>query len=221
MLNFVIDFQKDIWNWKRIFNKEKFLYSVERLPEKDRNFVLDLNTKNDNDCADFLLKKYSSDFRADLFMIAISGKWKEIEEKFILILEKITGKKFIFFEDKITVFFTSAPLCPYNINEKWFMIFPVGDLNYADTLIAHELLHFHFQYYYEDELDKKGVKGENFHLLKESLTFLLNEPEFNDILPASDRGYVNHQEFRKKLKEMWNKNKNFDLFINEAIKSMG
>jgi len=218
MIKFIVDFQKDIWNWKRIFNNRKELYSVERLPQKDKEFILNIKNHTNNDCIDFIYKKYSSDFRADLFMIAASKEWLKIEKDFVSILEKMTGKNFIFNEDLITAFFTSAPLCPYNIAEKWFMLFPVSDLNYANTLIAHELFHFHFHSHYENYLNGKGVTGENFQLLKESLTILLNEKEFKYVLPIPDKGYEKHKEFREKLKQLWGENKNFDTFIENSIR---
>lgn len=43
---------------------------------------------------------------------------------------------------------------------------------------------------------------EQFQILKESLTFLLNY-EFSWIKMAKDNWYSSHQEFRKKLEEYW------------------
>jgi len=53
--------------------------------------------------------------------------------------------------------------------------------------------------------------------LKEALTFLLNEPEFDGIILSQDSEYPEHQELRKKLKNIWLKNKDFQKLLDQAI----
>lgn len=55
--------------------------------------------------------------------------------------------------------------------------------------------------------------------LKEALTFILNT-DFNDLLLVEDKGYPAHQKLRKKLKKIWEKEKNFNKFLDKAIMLM-
>jgi len=86
------------------------------------------------------------------------------------------------------------------------------------TTIYHELLHLQFLYYYEDYLKEKGLKKKQIEDLKESLTFLLNEPEFEEVILVKDKGYPSHQLLRKKLRKVWQREKNFRKFLDKAIK---
>jgi hypothetical protein len=53
------------------------------------------------------------------------------------------------------------------------------------NIVAHEILHFQFHTYYSDYPKVKLLDPEQYYLLKESLTFLLNH-EFKDILKEKD-----------------------------------
>lgn len=223
MLKFIIDFEKDAWNWWRIFSPKKPLYSLGKLTEKDKEFAGTLKNTSFEEAysklRDFLYQKYLIETRLDAFMIAVSKEWEKIENEYILTLEKITKREFPFKKDAITVYATTAFLNPYNVSERWMMLFPMRKIEQAKTLIAHELLHFQFHYYFERQLIGSGVLPKNFHLIKESLTFLLNEPEFQNILPFSDKCYTQAQEkMQASLKDFWNKNKNFDLLVEETVR---
>jgi hypothetical protein len=78
-------------------------------------------------------------------------------------------------------------------------------------------MHLQFLKYYKNYLKKQGLKNEQIEDIKEALTFLLNEPEFESIILSQDNGYPEHQELRQKLKNIWSKNKNFQNLIDEAI----
>jgi len=67
---------------------------------------------------------------------------------------------------------------------------------------------------------KKGLKNNQIEDLKESLTFLLNEPEFEEIILSEDTGYPEHIKLRKKLKSIWLKDKNFQNLIDEGCLNM-
>lgn len=221
MLKFIVDSQKDAWNWWRIFNSKETIYPKERLSEKNRNFVMTIEGKSFPECyhrlQDFLYEKYLTETRPDLFSIVCVKEWEAVEKKFISILEELTKKEFLFKNEIITTYITTAPLSPYNITEKWLMIFPTKDVEQIKTSIAHELFHFHFQSHYEEQIIRRGLTKNDFHLLKESITFILNEPNFKDIITILDKGYASHKEFRLILKEIWDKEKDFDLFIEKAV----
>ena len=64
---------------------------------------------------------------------------------------------------------------------------------------------------------KKGLKNNQIEDLKEALTFLLNESEFEGIILSQDNGYPEHQKLRKKLKNIWSKDRNLQNLIDETI----
>lgn len=108
-------------------------------------------------------------------------------------------------------------MCPYSEKENWFMVSMWHSIPLSITTICHEILHFQFLKYYKKYLEKKGLKNDQIEDLKEALTFLLNETEFEGIILSQDNGYPKHQELRKKLRNIWSKNKNFQNLIDEAI----
>ena len=222
MLKFIVDFEKDIWNWKRIFGSERVLYPIERLPQGDHEFIMSIKEVHDDAdinrvWIDFIEKKYGSGMRVDLFAIAAKKEWDIVEEKIFALFEQITKKPFVFRDVPITAVITTAKLAPYNVHERWLMLFPSATIEYARTLIAHELLHFHFHEQYEQALIKNGVSKDDFHTIKEAMTVLLNAEEFKDVITVPDKGYEVHNELRNKLHEEWEKTKNFDHLIDVAV----
>lgn len=88
---------------------------------------------------------------------------------------------------------------------------------FSITTICHEMLHLQFLFYYKEYLQKNGLNNDQIEDLKESLTFLLNEPEFEKIILCQDEGYPEHKELRKKLQKIWLKEKDFQKLIDKAI----
>ncbi len=56
--------------------------------------------------------------------------------------------------DEVTVYLTTIFVCPYNYKEKWFMTSFLNQPLLSVQVCAHELLHFHFLYYYYDKNSK-------------------------------------------------------------------
>ena len=148
-------------------------------------------------------------------MQALEKSWRIVEKKYFKTLSEITQKPI--FQDKFNCYFTTGLMCPYNEKENWFMVSMWSSIPTSITTICHEIMHLQFLKYYRKYLRKQGLKNEQIEVLKESLTFLLNEPEFDGIILSEDRGYPEHIKFRKKLKNIWAKNKDFKNLIDEAV----
>ncbi len=56
-----------------------------------------------------------------------------------------------------------------------------------------------------------------FEDLKEALTVLLNEKEFNKIIVSPDRGYTKHAILRKNIRNVWRKKMSFEEFLKKSI----
>lgn len=148
-------------------------------------------------------------------MQALEKSWRVVEKKYFKILSVITEQPV--FTEKFSCYFTTGLVCPYNEKENWFMVSMWHSTPFSITTICHELMHLQFLTYYKNYLKKNGLKNNQIENLKEALTFLLNEPEFEDIILSQDDGYPEHQELRKKLRNIWSKNRNFQNLIDEAI----
>lgn len=148
-------------------------------------------------------------------MQVLEQTWKSVENKYFKILSDLTKQPI--FTKQFKCYFTTGLMCPYNEKENWFMVSMWHSLPFSLTTICHELMHLQFLYYYKDALKEQGLKNTQIEDLKEALTFLLNEPEFSEIILCQDSGYPEHQELRKKLKKIWLKEKDFSKLINKAV----
>jgi hypothetical protein len=166
----------------------------------------------------YISRDYSKKYKNEVMyseMQALEKSWGTVEKKYFDILSEITGKPI--FTKKFDCYITTGFMCPDNEKEGWFMVSMWHSIPFSITTICHEIMHLQFLYYYKDYLIKSGLKKDQIENLKESLTFLLNEPEFNKVILCQDDGYPEHNELRKKLKNIWLKTKNFQKLIDGAI----
>lgn len=99
----------------------------------------------------------------------------ENKEKIIGRLKTVYEKPFPF--KTITVYLTTANICPYNFKEQWYMSGRNSNIENHISTALHELNHFMFYYYYS-ELEKE-LGTEKYELLKEGLVIFTN-PKGND-----------------------------------------
>lgn len=130
-------------------------------------------------------------------------------------LEILMSKRFV--SDRINVFVTTFHRAPYNVaNNFFYIIFRDSKEDLAIRSIYHELLHFMFHWYFWNDFSSSGFSDFEIHDFKEALTVILNPTLEKRGLPL-DIGYPDHQELRKNVEELWTKEKDFSVFINNAI----
>lgn len=115
--------------------------------------------------------------------------------------------------EKITIYMTTFPRCPYNFKEKWFAVNVFGDKNYQISVIKHELNHFFFHQKFGDK--EQEIGSENFYKIKESFT-IITLPE--------EKGYPGHHDLRINIKKRFNEGKTTEAIFNlayEQIKNGG
>lgn len=116
--------------------------------------------------------------------------WSEKNIELVEKLEKVYEKKLPF--KTLNVYLTSIPICPYNFEKRWIMVFAyTPKINTQLEIIIHELNHFMFLYHYGDLERKIGKK--KFEQLKEALT-VFTDSEYK-------KGYPNQKKLRKWLKK--------------------
>jgi len=212
-LEFIEDIKNDIANWRNSIIANSYGVDWKKfLPE-------DISIKNvrDNEyLKNYLKRKFYQSGKIPEFK-----DWLEQNVNFSQTqtdLETLMGKKFP--PENIKVFITTFQRAPYNVKQNFFyliLIWCESKRKKSITGIYHELMHFLFHIYYWDICRKAGLSDIQIHILKESSTVLLNPILKKRGLPI-DSGYTKHQRIRAKLKKIWDKEKNFELFLKKVLK---
>ncbi len=185
----------DVWNYLRSVYKfvwykhgrdnlqDKFFSA---LPERVR---IDLkNSKSEkqarNIIKDFLSQNLESR-KAKYSVVAqeLKSAWVKNGSQIENRLQKIYGRKIPF--KQIKIYLSSLPICPYNFEKKWIMVFGGAIPERQLQILTHELNHFMFYYYFGNL--KKELGKEKFESLKEALTVFTNPEE---------KGYPAQQKLR-------------------------
>lgn len=190
-MQFLVDYslEKDIQNyldagWKFTYAKHgreniqtKLL---QHYPQEFKTKLLEAKTKD-------VAKKVVKDFldsRPENFnhitkLVIKICQWILDEEKqnIIDLLQKIYQNPFPF--EKITVYVTTFPICPYNYKDRWFMVTRNNSIAGFINTAKHELNHFMFYYYFFEKLTEQKISLEKIEELKEALAIFSN-PEGND-----------------------------------------
>ncbi len=222
-LNFDYNLKKDAWSWVLIA-KDRDMWGlnwrdqIAQIPDELLEKIEKVSfSRAQKIVENYITKDSKKEYKNKVMkseMQALEKSWRVVEKKYFEILSAITGQPI--FVEKFSCYFTTGLVCPYNEKEDWFMVSMWHSTPFSITTICHELLHLQFLKYYKKYLKKKGLKNDQIEDLKEATTFLLNEAEFDGIILSQDNGYPEHQELRKKLKNIWSKNKNFQDLIDEA-----
>jgi hypothetical protein len=213
-ITFKFDKNKDVWNiWNKCNRKSLFGSNWEKMigPKLIKICKGKTFEKSKKEIEKYNSKLYNSDI-IEVFIKSTKKLWNKKEKEFFRRLEKITKKPF---KEKLTCYVTTITICPYNVNEKWFMCSLFSNLTGALLTIGHETLHFHFIEHDYKKIEKQ-IGKEKTEDLKESLTVLLNL-EFNDLFFNLDNGYPNHQELRKFIKDEWKKEKNYNKLLIKCV----
>ena len=214
-VEFKLDVEKEVWNywsaanstpkWGNDFSK----VVPEEIVKKVRNKSLDDVREYLTKCIKNIYKKHEAKIKN--YLRDVERSWKAVNGQYFSRLELITKNPF--FTDRVQVNPTTIGRCPYYTHDNSLMIC-VG-ANNPKVIIAHELMHLQFHYYFEDDL-RKIISEEDFGHIKEALTVLLNI-EFRDLLDSEDYGYPNHKRLRKFIADNWKKTKDLDLVLERCI----
>jgi len=164
-----------------------------------------------------IIKNYWKNIRSSTFAnnSELLCKWfsnflnEEGDERIIKRLENIYQKKFPF--KQINVYLTTFFSCPYNYEENWYMVNRNSSLLWLLSTSVHELNHFMFYYYFNQNLENQGFSENQREHLKEALAILTSDDskenqEKPNVLPI--------QNFIKE-----NKDKSIDKIIELVIKN--
>ena len=223
-VNFSYDLKKDAWSWM-VIAKSKDLWGMDwreqvaHIPDDLLNKIEKNNFAQAQKIVEKYIRKNSRTKYKNLVIReekqALEKSWRSVEKKYFKTLAEITQRPI--FTQKFDCYFTTGVMCPYNEKENWFMASMWRSIPASITTICHEVMHLQFLHYYKDYLKKKGLKNNQIEDLKEALTFLLDEKEFDEIILCDDNGYPEHQRLRKKLKKIWGKEKDFKKLLEKGI----
>lgn len=210
-LRFAYDIEKDIENFikgTRAVNSKK--------PTK---FQIAFSEKCGDDFEPQKIKAFIEEqdkingFNAGKEVVAVDERWKIAEPIFIERIEKIFGISYP--APIITVYLTHNERCTYNIEQNYFFV-RIGS-EFSNNTLMHELLHFYTWHSFGKKLLDEGLSKLAYNDIKESLTEILNL-EFSDLMGGkSDTGYLQHQEMRTKIREMWQVKKDISTLIQRLL----
>jgi hypothetical protein len=215
-----VNFEKDLWNWIQAIQKEQShgISWLKWIPDIIKEKIQGKEKKEITEILRLFLKekyvaeeKLFTDYAKHLELVL-----RQISDKLLALLEKTTEKPA--YRNEFTGFITTFPRGPYytKLGYIWF-IYGKSD-EWQIKAYIHELLHMQFEYYYKEEL-RKQISEEQFSFLSESMTVILNE-EFREITREIDKGYLIHQEFRKRLLALWKQRQSFQEFVENAAKEV-
>lgn len=223
-IKFDYNINKDAWSWVLIA-KDKDLWGlnwkneVAHIPEELLSKILKSKFSQAVRITEEYIKNHPKRKYKGLIIKeeinSLQKLWGTVENKYFKVLEDIMQKPI--FSASFGCFWTTGLMCPYNQKENWFMVSFWHSAPSSITTICHEIMHLQFLHHYQNYLKNKGLKNNQIEDLKEALTFLLNEPEFEEIILANDFGYPEHIKLRKKLRNIWLKDKNFKNLIDQAV----
>lgn len=223
-VKFNYNINKDAWSWV-VIAKDKNLWGLNwkneivHIPKELLSKILKSSFSRAVKITEEYIKNKSKIEYKELIIKeeihSLKNLWRHVEGEYFKILENIMQKPSA--PEKFGCFWTTGFMCPYNEKENWFMVSMWHSIPFSITTICHEIMHLQFLHHYRDYLKKKGLKNNQIEDLKESLTFLLNEPEFDKIILSQDAGYPEHMELREKFKSNWLKDKNFQSLIDRAV----
>jgi len=213
-IEFKFDKEKDLQNiWKTCNSnsnwsnfKKNISPNVLRICQ-ERSFL---------ECKDELEEYYKELHNSEFIKIFIESSqkaWNKINDEFFKRLKKILKKPIC--SETFIAYITTVGKCPYNPNEKFFMVslfFPF--LSVLKTC-GHEIMHIQFHNTYWKDVEEKIGKRKTADL-KEALTILLNL-EFKDLWFVEDKGYELHKKLRAFIKEKWEEEKDFEILLEKCI----
>lgn len=228
IINFEYNFKKDAYNWLRqvVFMPSnstdeiplKIQKEIKRLYKLDPISHQDLLNSMEHPALDFIIEyiKKSSDMKLiESTKKELEELWREKEEQFIKILSEIIQKPI--YKASYSCYLSTIHNCPFYEKENWIMVSAFSNRDNQVYVVAHEFMHLQFIHWYKKYCFNKGLTNKEFWLIQEAITFLLNEPEFKNIITFEDKGYKDHQKLRKELKSIWEKDKNFKILLDKAI----
>lgn len=199
--------EKDAWNWWWAMNMSTNGRWYESMGDEAQDIFKRIKWLSFDESKEilvpFLEKKYSEnreeiDDAAKQIKIKLDTQKDQIFE----LMEKLTKKPI--FNEKFQIRYTTCKRWPYNWNTWEIRMVEPHEKGWRlrawSCGFAHELLHFQTHKYYENEYPMNQLNKQQFNLIKESLTFLLNH-EFPWVNLSTDRWYPQHQEYRKILED--------------------
>lgn len=217
MIKITLNIEKDCYNWWTASQRSSHgVQWIKYLPKELRDKLIGTDYKKAKRLIILFLEKLYRRERNDLSKYAseLSQFLDGHEDRVIKGIERITEKPI--YRKTFIGYITTFPKGPYNTKKGEIGFIYKKSLEWQLTAFIHELLHMQFETYYKKSLDALLTKKQ-FQYLKESMTIIIND-EFKDIITQPDKGYPIHQKLREKLEKIWYKRKNFQEFLDKAIK---
>ena len=211
-LEFFQNLKIDVQNWQDTFTAKSYGVNWRSCMPKD----MSSHCIQDIEClTNYLQNTYYNSGKITSFVKILKNKINTLEIKNDL--EFLMGVRFP--DLTIRVFITTLRRAPYSVQNNFFYLSyhqKQNDWEKALSSIYHELMHFLFHWHYWDKCRSYGLDDKQIHILKESLTILLN-PILEKKKLSLDKGYQDHQLLRKKILKLWQEKQDFNFVLKKII----
>jgi len=209
-INFKYNKEKDIWC---LLNYGRGSSNSNQSTKVYEKIIADIGNAVDERSVAAFIDRYLTEnsISVENYREEYQNDWDSVSNLFSRKSEKIFG---VGLKDDIDAYLSINNRCPLNILENYFFV-SVPTVSARKT-VMHELWHFYTWYKFGVEWQDKLGK-EKYNDIKESLTVLLNV-EFKDLLKdVEDKGYSQHQELRKQILYIWQKEKNIEKLWKKLV----
>jgi len=115
--------------------------------------------------------------------------------------------------DSINVYLTTALMSSESDDELYSCFISIWlPLHKAITVLAHEIMHFYFRQSMDESLKRANWNSGEIEILKEAITVILNDPNYQEGLFSGDLGYPEHRKIRRKIQRRYKPGKLLSLF---------
>ena len=217
IVKFVIDKKLDIIN--HFIGLNSYKRNIDRGFQQQKNEkyekLLKLSTVQQNEeIENNISRYYKNEIKLNSLADDINNEWINT---FIKKMEDVHKNPFP--HKNIRGVLSSGSRFGYKIEEEWFATNMFNNKFMAIDVATHELMHFMFHKYYWNLLKGKGLSENIMWDIKEAFTVLLNL-EFDDFRFQPDHGYPPHKNLREVIEKSWNKDHDFNMALESAVKSI-
>lgn len=147
----------------------------------------------------------------------MQNNWKKVEKDFFKEVKNIFGKH-DWPKGEYIAYLSIFNCNPTFLKDKNFQLFYLLPKEF-NRMIAHEMLHFIFYSYFEDNIRDKSKKKKSWLISEVFNAVVLNTKEFRNIVkPGKELGYPEHKEIISKMKKEWKLDKRIFNWIEKFDK---
>jgi hypothetical protein len=225
MIKFDYSIEKDAWWWAKLA-RDKDLFGMDwkkevtPMPEKLIKEMNRLPLEKAIELAADHLK--SRELQSEVEEIinyekqVLRKAWRKREDQFFKLTEELFEKEM--YRKEFYAYFTTLFMCPYDYDKHMFMVSVWKSLPWQIGTIAHEVMHLQFiNQYYDYIIEENSLTKDQFEEIKEAVTIILNEEQFERIVLIEQLTYPDHEKTADMIKKLRTEGKSLKEIVDQYI----